>query len=183
MTRIPISTDLPTPLTMRPVADADTDALRRLWSVFRHHMSEFSGVLPTPTGEYRSERLDLALDPGRPDWSAWLFTAGQHPIGFALTRALDQPTRVLNSFFLVAPARRKGLGLAFARAVLMTAPGTWSVAYQEKNRAASAFWPRVASSFDPDWQRETRASSSAPDLPPDTWLTFRTARAAACPPG
>lgn len=175
MTQIPIITELPAPLAMRPAADADTDALRRLWLVFRHHMSEFSGVLPTPTGEYRSERLDFALDPERPDWAARLLTAGQHPIGFALTRAMDQPTRVLNSFFLVAPARRRGLGIAFARAVLMTTPGTWSVAYQERNRAASAFWPQVASSFDPDWKREIRASFNRPDLPPDTWLTFRTA--------
>lgn len=174
MTRIPIITDLPAPLAMRPPAEADTDTLRRLWLVFRHHMSEFTGALPTPTGEYRSERLDFALDPERPDWAAWLLTAGQHPIGFALTRALDEPTRVLNSFFLVAPARRKGLGLAFARAVLLATPGTWSVAYQERNRAASAFWPQVASSFEPDWRREISASSNRPDVPPDTWLTFRT---------
>ena len=175
MTQILIPTDLPTPLAMRPAAATDTNALRRLWLIFRHHMSEFTGALPTATGEYRTERLDCALDPERPDWAAWLLTADHHPIGFALTRALDQPTRVLNSFFLVAPARRKGLGLAFARSIMMTAPGTWSVAYQERNRAASAFWPQVASSFDPDWQREIPAPQNRQAGPPDTWLTFKTA--------
>jgi predicted acetyltransferase len=174
MTHISITTDLPTPLAVRPAAATDTDALRRLWLVFRHHMSEFTGTLPSSTGEYRAERLESALDPDRPDWAAWLLTAGPHPIGFALTRALDQPTRVLNSFFLVAPARRRGLGLAFARAVLTADPGTWSVAHQEANGAAAGFWPRVAASFDPEWRREIRASGDQQDGPRDTWLTFRT---------
>lgn len=174
MTRLHIDSDLPTPLIARPYDDDDRSALRHLWVSFRHQMSEFTRELPAPDGTYRSERLARALDPEDPVWSAWILSAGGHPIGFALTRAMDQPTRVVNSFFVVAPARRRGLGLHFARDVAMATPGAWTVAYQQGNRAAATFWPRVAASFGPHWRCEARDVPARPELPPDTWVSFTT---------
>lgn len=158
------------PVLARLATPHDTDALERLWLVFRHHMSTYTGELPRPDGRYRSDRLDRAL--ADPTWNAWMLTAGQHPIGFALTRSLDEPTKVINSFFVVTPARRDGLGTAFARAIVTHSPGRWSVAYQDPNHAAAAFWPRIAAGFDPEHQLERRPVPGKPHLPPDVWVTF-----------
>jgi len=166
-------TDLPQPLIARRAVDGDREALERLWLLFRHEMSAYTHALPDPDGTYRSERLDSALsDPG---WHAWLLLAGRHPIGFALSRAMNTSVHVLNSFFVVAPVRRAGLGTSFAHTVVTHPSGTWAVAYQDVNNAAAGFWPRLAARLDPHWTTERKPVPGQPDLPPDTWVTFHTA--------
>ncbi|MFD7077322.1 GNAT family N-acetyltransferase [Nocardioides sp. NPDC059952] len=161
MTTLHTHLDLPRPLTARFAEPDDHLALRHLWLLFRHDMSSYSSTLPFADGTFRSEWLDAALrsDPG---WRAWILTAGIHPIGFALVRDADQPVRILNSFFLVAAARRGGLGLQFARAVVSAAPGQWGVAYQQRNRGAVRFWDRVTDECERSWDETVG----------DTWLWF-----------
>ena len=158
-------------LRLRQADDCDRDRLERLWLLFRHHMSEFTGALPNPDGTYRSDRLDAALSD--PTWQAWLVLADDHPVGFALLRATDQTVRVINSFFIVVPLRGRGIGEACIRALTINAPGRWSVAYQAANSGAGRFWQRVAGSLDPRWAVEHRPVPNRPDLPPDVWVTFR----------
>lgn len=166
MTTLHTHLDLPRPLAARRARSEDHLALRHLWLLFRHDMSRFSAALPFADGTFRSEWLDAALraDPG---WRAWILTAGIRPIGFALVRDADQPVRILNSFFVVAGARRSGLGLQFARAVFSDAPGEWKVAYQERNRAAVGFWSRVTEGFDRSWSETASAGGLT-----DTWISF-----------
>jgi predicted acetyltransferase len=168
--------DLPTPLTPHRATADDRAVLERLWLIFRHEMSTFTRALPNADGSYRSERLHLALTD--PSWSAWLLTAGEHPVGLAVARALDRPVHVLNSFFVVAPARRRGVGSSFARAVVDAHPGTWTVAFQDANTAAARFWPALAAGLDREWTLEHRAVPDRPDLPPDAWVTFTSGGAA-----
>lgn len=158
--------DIPAPVIARLARPEDHPALRHLWLLFRHDMSRFSSALPFADGTFRSERLDAALrsDPG---WRAWILTAGIHPIGFALVRAADEPVRVLNSFFVVAGARRGGLGFQFARAVVSAAPGEWKVAYQDRNVAAARFWERVTAGCDRAWSETVGAGGAV-----DTWISF-----------
>ena len=167
------TTDLPDPVTVRAVGPRDRRTLERLWLLFSHEMTAYSGVLPNRDGRYRRERLVKAFED--PCWGGWLLTAADRPIGFAVVRALDRPVRVLSSFFLVAPARRLGLGTAFARSVVGRPHGAWSVPYQDANPAASRFWPRLAEQCDPGWTARRVPVPGRPDLPPDTWVTFRTA--------
>jgi predicted acetyltransferase len=174
MTTLSPPPDLPTPVVVRRAAGGDRTPLERLWLIFRHEMSTHTHGLPNRDGTYRRERLLLGLSD--PSWTAWILAAGDHPIGFALVRALDQPVHVLNSFFVVAPARRRGLGLQFARAVVAANPGRWTVAFQGANTAATRFWPRLAASFTSDWDLEYRPVPDRPDLPPDTWVTFEADR-------
>ena len=166
--------DLPCPVTVRPAGPGDVDALTHLWQLFRHHMSTTNGALPGPDGRYRSERLDRALDAGDPGSRAWLVTAADRPVGLAVARALDEPVRVLTAFFLVAPARGGGLGRAVVTAVLSSLPGRWSVAYQESNRPAAAFWQVVAAAHDVGYRQESREVGRGE---PDVWLTFTVAGA------
>jgi predicted acetyltransferase len=135
-------------------------------------MSAFVPALPRPDGTFRSEWLESALtDPG---WAAYLFRLGEHPAGFALVRALDGPgPTVLNSFFLVNGARRRGHGLPAALDVVRRHPGDWEVAFQDVNTAAVAFWPRVAREAGGDgWRLERRPVEGRPELPRNSWISF-----------
>ena len=167
----PPPTPRPTPpLVVRRATADDRPALERLWLLFRHDMSRFTGDLPRPDGSFRSERLDSALtDPG---WAAFTACVGAAPVGFAFVRGVGT-TRVLNSFFVVAGARRSGVGSAVAHEVLQSFPGRWEVAFQEANAGAVAFWRRVGAAHDPSWSEELRAVPGSPDSPPDSWISFR----------
>jgi predicted acetyltransferase len=166
------STDLPMPLTARPTTRSDRAALERLWLLFRHDMSAVNGDLPRADGSYRSERLEHVLS-GTPGWLGWILTAADRPLGFAIVRALDQPVRVINSFFVVAAARRCGTGSAFARAVVSSHPGRWTVAHQDRNSAAARFWPAVAAALDLDWTSAYQPVPGQPDAPPDPQALLR----------
>ncbi len=165
-------TDLLLPLIYRPTTWSDRVAMERLWLLFRHDMSAVNGDLPRADGSYRSERLEHLLS-GTPGWLGWILTAAaDRPLGFAIVRASDQPVRVVNSFFVVAAARRCGTGSTFARAVVSSHPGRWTVAHQDRNHAAARFWPAVAATLDPDWTSAHKPVPGQPDAPPDRWITF-----------
>lgn len=167
---------------IRPAVAADRALVERLWLLFRHDMSEFSHTLPNPDGTFRSEWLDSALSD--PTWAAYLaFTDGRvdavagtrsspAPLGFAFVRALDQPTRVLNSFFIVKAARRANVGFRFAKHVLAAHPGPWEIAFQEANAEGARFWRRLAEDVAPSAHHEEQRPASRPDLPPNTWLVI-----------
>ena len=161
--------------TVRLTTEADRPALERLWLLFRHDMSEWSGALPDPDGAFRSERLESALTD--PDWAAYLFlNEAQRPLGFAFVRSLTGPTRVLNSFFVVRGARRGGVGLGAVGQVLARHPGAWEVAFQDANPPAVRFWHRVAGQVAGEaWTEERRPVPAMPELPPDVWISFTVA--------
>lgn len=162
--------DLPTPILIRPATCADRPLLERLWLLFRHDMSAVTPTLPNPDGSFRSERLEAALSES--GWQAWLLMLGDRPGGFAIVRGLDQPVRVLNSFFVVAGARGHRLGFDFARAVLQEHPGRWDIAYQDRNAVAVGLWPAVAGSLDASYTVERRAVPGMADAPPDVWASL-----------
>ncbi|MER6181613.1 GNAT family N-acetyltransferase [Streptomyces sp. NPDC001652] len=160
-------------LTVRPATPADRPTVERLWLLFRHDLSEFGGQLPNPDGTFRSERLEAAFS-GSGDWAPYLFSLGAHPVGFAFVRALTQPTRVLNSFFVVRGVRRGGIGMRAVREVVARHPGAWTVAFQDGNPGAVRFWRRVGDALDPgEWEEERRPVPNRPGLAPDVWISFR----------
>jgi len=163
------------PVHVVPAGPELAQVLERLWLLFRHDLSEFTGGLPFADATYRSERLALALSDDT--WAAYLFRLGEVPVGFALVRSIDQEPFVLNSFFVVRGARRSGVGRDAVRQVILPRPGRWTVAFQDTNPGAVAFWRRVAADHDPDWTEQLRAVPERPDLPPDSWIDFRVTKA------
>jgi predicted acetyltransferase len=178
----------PARLTIRPTTPADLPVLERLWLLFRHDMSEITGALPDPAGQFRRERLDATFtEPDRRGFLAHLEPdglepdslepggAGPSPVGFALVRALDGPARVLTSFFVVRAARRSGVGRELAAHVLASFPGHWEIAFQDANPPAVRFWRAVATdAVGRLWTEEHRPVPGRPDLPQDTWISFKT---------
>ncbi|MDR7384911.1 GNAT family N-acetyltransferase [Promicromonospora iranensis] len=174
MTESPASA--PARLIVRPTTPADRPVLERLWLLFRHDLSEVTGALPDPTGQFRRDRLDATFtDPGRRGVLAHLEPEGTppSPVGFALVRGLDGPTHVVSSFFVVRGARRSGVGRELAAHVLASFPGRWEVPFQDANPPAVRFWRAVATdAVGQAWTEEHRAVPGRPDLPPDTWISL-----------
>jgi predicted acetyltransferase len=144
--------------------------LEQLWTMFRHDMSAFTGALPDNDGHFRQERLDAALT--EPGWAAYLFWLGSAPVGLAVVRELDTNEQIISSFFIVHGARRSGVGRAAVKHITGLHPGSWTVAFQDSNRAASRFWPTVAAEADDHWMLEHREVPGQPDLPADAWVHF-----------
>ena len=74
---------------------------------------------------------------------------------------------------MVRGARRSGVGREAVRQLLAARPGAWTVAFQETNPGAVAFWRGVGADHDPQWTEEVRPVPDRPDLPPDSWISFR----------
>jgi predicted acetyltransferase len=165
-------------ISVRRASAADRPMVERLWLMFRHDMSEFSGQLPNPDGTFRVERLVAAFE--EEGWAGYVFAGPQdRPVGFAIVRGLAGPVRVLNSFFVVRSMRRAGVGLQAAGAVVAEHPGPWEVAFQDVNTAAVRFWRRVATELaGSEWTEERRAVPGRPEVPPDVWISFTIGRAA-----
>ncbi|MEO5877413.1 MAG: GNAT family N-acetyltransferase [Streptosporangiaceae bacterium] len=164
---------MPDELCVRLADGTDRALLERLWLMFQHDLSQFRGLLPSPDGSFRSERLDAAFHDA--DWIAYLLMSGERPAGFALVRGLTGSTRVLNSFFIVRGARRTGIGLRGVREVVARHPGPWQVAFQDGNVPAVHFWRRVVAEISPGrWTEERRVSPTLPHLPPDIWISWPT---------
>jgi predicted acetyltransferase len=157
--------------SLRLATQPDRPIVERLWLMFRHDLSEFSGQLPNPDGTFRSERVEAAFtDPGR---AAYLLLNDGRPAGLALIRGLTSRTRTLNSFFVVRAARRTGIGLRAVSDLVAQYPGPWQVAFQDANVTAVRFWRRVAREISGSaWTEERRAVPGRPDLPPDIWISF-----------
>ncbi|MFI9248487.1 GNAT family N-acetyltransferase [Streptomyces sp. NPDC053069] len=162
---------LPADVTVRLATPEDRPTVERLWLLFRHDLSEFEGALPGPDGTFRSECVEYAFT--RPGWAPYLFLKDERPAGFAFVRGLDGPVRVLNSFFVVRGARRRGAGTHLVRDVLRRHPGTWEIAFQDTNPAAVRFWPHVARELaGRAWTRELRPVPDRPELRADVWISF-----------
>ena len=158
-------------VTVRPVDPAQFAVLERLWLMFHHDLSEFRGSLPEADGTFHNDRLRAAV--ADTAWAAYLVWTRDRPVGLAMVRALDQPTRVLNAFFIVRGLRRTGIGSRAVAEVLRQHPGRWSVPFQDDNPAAVQFWRRTArAAAGDDWVEERRAVPDRPDLPPDVWISF-----------
>ena len=163
-------TTSPNSLCVLVAGEEHRPLLERLWTMFRHDMSAFTGALPDNNGRFRQERLDAALI--EPGWAAYLFWLGSAPVGLAVVRGLDTNERIISSFFIVHGARRSGVGRAAVKHVTGLHPGSWSVAFQDSNSAASKFWPTVAAEADDHWTLEHLEVPGRPDLPADAWVHF-----------
>ena len=138
-------------VTLRDARDSadDRDWIR---TVYRDYLSELSvsksGLFPA-LGEWPS-REDEFLAAWFNDSSAYPFVilSGGTRAGFALVaRPPEFPRRTADyrmaEFFVIADARRRGVGAGAAALLFSRFSGDWEVLEDEYNRAALGFWRRV----------------------------------------
>jgi predicted acetyltransferase len=153
-------------VTLRDARDVPDD---REWirAVYRDYLYELSasktGLFPA-LGEWPT-REDEFL-------AAWFNDASAHPFvilsggeraGIALvTRPPAFPRRTADyrmaEFFVIASARRRGVGASAAALLFSRFSGDWEVLEDENNRAALAFWRRVIGLQTQGRYTETRAA-------------------------
>lgn len=139
------------PVTLRDARDSATD---REWirAVYRDYLSELSasksGVFPA-LGEWNVREGEFL--------AGWFNDSSAHPfvilqdslrVGFALVaRPAALPRHSADfrmaEFFIVGPARRRGVGALAASLLFSRFSGDWEVVEDEYNRPALGFWRRV----------------------------------------
>jgi predicted acetyltransferase len=140
-------------VTLRDARESDDD---REWirAIYRDYLSELSvsksGLFPA-LGEWpdREEEF-LAGWFGEPSSRPFVILSNGERVGFALvTRPPAFPRRTADyrmaEFFVVEPARRRGVGRLAVELLFSRFTGDWEVLEDEYNRPALAFWRRVIS--------------------------------------
>ena len=139
------------PVTVR---DARSSTQDREWirAVYRDYLTELSasktGLFPA-LGEWDARESEFL--------AGWFADSGANPFvildeghraGFALvSRPPAFPRTSVNyrmaEFFIVGPARRRGVGASAASLLFNRFAGDWEVVEDEYNRPALGFWRRV----------------------------------------
>jgi predicted acetyltransferase len=146
-------------------------ALRNLWQLYRHDLSEYRHMLPEADGRFGTRHLDAYGDD--PDRTSLIVQRDEVPLGFVLVTGVDSGVRSIGEFFIVRGMRRQGIGRQVALYVLRRFPGRWEIAFQEENPAAARFWRRVAAEAAPGlWTEERRQDPTKSFIPPDVWISL-----------
>jgi predicted acetyltransferase len=130
--------------------------------IYRDYLSELSvsksGLFPA-LGEWDARESEFL--------AGWFSDHLSHPfvvlnhgvrVGFALvTRPPGGARRRLSEFFIVASARRRGIGRGAALLLFSRFGGEWEIVEDEQNRAALAFWRSVIATLTGGRYRETRS--------------------------
>jgi predicted acetyltransferase len=89
---------------------------------------------------------DLERYQDRDAHAAFLFLDEQdhRTIGFALSLRDEGDVWHVEEFFVIAGARKRGVGAAAARRLFATHPGPWTLTVRPENPGGLAFWRRIA---------------------------------------
>ena len=133
---------------VRAESGTDRDALRRLYPLYLHDLSEFSDHYALDSeARWTPSYLDDMF--ARPMCHCLLIRSDGNAAGFALVATQPFPHMPadadahLAEFFVARPYRRRGLGRQAAKATLQAFPGRWSLAVVDRNEPAFAFWRAV----------------------------------------
>ncbi len=115
----------------------------RLGRLFQLYVYDWSSRLPIAIGEDALFFRDALSKYRGGDSAIYLILDGPTPVGFAIAVREDAAHRV-EDFFVIAGARRRGLGTAAARALFAARPGPWTLTVRAENPGALSFWRRAA---------------------------------------
>jgi predicted acetyltransferase len=128
------------------VTPRERDVLWRYLQFYIYDMSRFTGAQPVD-GVFPYSLFDAYWGEGELR-SAWWAKVGGEIAGFALVRFdASESCHEIAEFFIVNRWRRRGIGLFFARGLLMRLPGPWRLHELANNQGAIAFWHRVLDGF------------------------------------
>jgi predicted acetyltransferase len=123
--------------------DVDDQRLGRLLQLYIHEWSGLIAVSIREDALYVYEDLPLYRD--RDARAAFLFVDADTatPLGFAL--ASRDPTACwhVEEFFVIAGARRRGVGRQAAEVLFAARPGRWTLTVRPESPGALNFWRRM----------------------------------------
>ncbi|MBI3240790.1 MAG: GNAT family N-acetyltransferase [Chloroflexi bacterium] len=136
-------------IEIQPASLSDKPILRNLLELCQHDYSEFDSADVDEHGLFGYNYLDnYWTEPGR---HPFLVRVSGKLAGFVLVRLLDsadnQPTYSMAEFFILRKYRRLGVGREVARRIFDKFQGKWSVAQEDGNRPAQAFWRKVIAEY------------------------------------
>jgi len=121
---------------------SEKSRLSRMMGAYIAEMSAIIGVAPMAAYPY----FDGYWQEPDNRWPFWIRSADAE-CGFALIDLADDGRFEVAEFFVARPYRRRGVGLAAARQLIKSRPGTWRITQRERNAGAIAFWHRVYDGF------------------------------------
>lgn len=155
-------------VTVHLAANDDWNAIGRLFQLYVHDLSQFRGTMPDSDGVYKRGRFEERR--AVPGLVTLRIDSGERLAGFAMVRPYETG-HLMAGFFIARGVRRRGVGLAAARAVLRLFPGLWSIPFQENSSGAARFWRGVATDLaGADWSQERRPVPGKDRIPPDVWI-------------
>jgi predicted acetyltransferase len=116
-----------------------------LAAMMRDYIAAMAEVIPGIRPDMHYPEFDLYFA-GTGRHSPFWLKANQENAGFALLSRQGDRTD-MEEFFVAAPYRRRGIGLAAARRLILRFPGVWQITQRETNAPAIAFWHRVLDGF------------------------------------
>lgn len=130
----------------------DKTAVENLFSLYLHDLSEFSELDVDEHGRFlREGALNVWWE--REVLFPFLIHADAKIAGFAFVCAAPHVSHGrdyrLNDFFVLRGYRRRGVGLAAARAVFDRFSGRWEVGWLPANKPAATFWQRTVAKYAP----------------------------------
>ena len=149
-------------VTLRPVGMDERETLDRLYQLYRHDLSEFSGQGIGANGRYPSTDLSRYLEDAT--FGAYFVMVGGALAGLVLVHFAshtydDEAVSNLDDFFVLRAHRRQGVGTRAARALFSSRPGLWQINKKVCNTAAVGFWRQVLS----DLAVQVLLETSGPD--------------------
>lgn len=131
---------------------SDKPAIENLFPLYLHDLSEFSAQEVDEHGRFLCEgALNVWWE--REVLFPFLIRADAQIAGFAFVCATPHVSHGrdyrLNEFFVLRGYRRRGVGLAAARAVFDRFPGRWEVGWLPSNEPAAEFWQRTIAHYAP----------------------------------
>ncbi len=132
----------------RAAGDRDLATLRRLYPLYLHDLSAFTGHYRLgEDANWQPSYLEDWLE--RPTSHSLLIRADGLPAGLALVAEQPFPHMPrdvdfhLAEFFVAQPYRRHGVGRAAALATLRAFKGAWNLSVIDRNLPALGFWRAV----------------------------------------
>jgi predicted acetyltransferase len=127
----------------------DKSVLRNLLELCQHDYSEYDGMDVNEHGLFGYNYLDnYWTEEGR---HPFLIKVSSKLAGFVLVRTIHEPgntpIHTIAEFFVMRKYRRQGVGRYAAQQVFDMFSGSWSVAQEEENVPAQAFWRKVISEY------------------------------------
>lgn len=133
---------------VRASSELELGALRRLYALYLHDLSEFTSHYELDEeARWQPDYLEEMLGWG--ECHCLLIVSDGRPAGFALVTLRPFPHMLsdvdarMAEFFVAQPYRRRGIGRVAALAALRAFPGDWVLEVLHGNDAALAFWRSV----------------------------------------